>query len=173
MNSAEVKVYRNNLKEFIKFGVVGGSGVVVNSLILILTRKLFNAMGFGTYDVWLNLFGTQYNIRYFNLFVAIAFLGANLWNYQLNRWWTFKHSNQKSWLRGFLAFLGAGLVAFVITLLVNNALLHPGSPLALPRSIFDDSSGLRTRLYWANLIGVLVATPANFVINKLWAFRNK
>ncbi|MFW2211058.1 GtrA family protein [Corynebacterium amycolatum] len=56
----------------------------------------------------------------------------------------------------------------VITLLTN-----PTSPLALPVDIFDDSTGFRNRLYWANLIGVILGTPANFILNKIWAFRNR
>jgi hypothetical protein len=48
--------------------------------------------------------------------------------------------------------------------------MHPGSPLSLPPSIFDDSTGLRTRLYWAQLITVVIITPVSFVLNKLWTF---
>ncbi|HEY4598255.1 GtrA family protein, partial [Corynebacterium sp.] len=43
----------------------------------------------------------------------------------------------------------------------------------LPEHIFDNSTGLRTRSYWGNFIGVIVAVPANFLFNKLWTFRNK
>ena len=36
--------------------------------------------------------------------------------------------------------------------------------------MLDDSSGLRSRLYWGQLIVIAVVTPLGFVINKLWTF---
>ena len=51
-----------------------------------------------------------------------------------------------------------------------TVLLHPDSPLALPTSVLDDSTGLRTRLYWGQLIVIAVVTPLAFVLNKVWTF---
>jgi putative flippase GtrA len=48
--------------------------------------------------------------------------------------------------------------------------MHPSSPLALPASVLDDSTGFRTRLYWAQLIVIGVVMPLSFVLNKLWTF---
>ncbi len=48
--------------------------------------------------------------------------------------------------------------------------MHPGSALALPTDVLDDSTGFRTRLYWGQLIVILVVTPLSFVLNKLWTF---
>jgi hypothetical protein len=48
--------------------------------------------------------------------------------------------------------------------------MHPHSPIALSTSVFDDSTGFRTRLYWAQLIVIAVVTPLSFVLNKLWTF---
>jgi hypothetical protein len=48
--------------------------------------------------------------------------------------------------------------------------MNRGSILALPTGLLDDSSGLRTRLYWAQLIVIVVVTPLSFVLNKLWTF---
>jgi hypothetical protein len=42
--------------------------------------------------------------------------------------------------------------------------------MALPRGVLDDTSGFRTRLYWAQLIVIAVVTPLSFVLNKLWTF---
>jgi len=36
--------------------------------------------------------------------------------------------------------------------------------------VFDNSTGFRTRLYWAQLIVIAVTTPVSFVLNKLWTF---
>ena len=49
-------------------------------------------------------------------------------------------------------------------------LMHQGSPLALSTSVLDDSSGFRTRLYWAQLIVIGLVTPVSFVLNKVWTF---
>ena len=48
--------------------------------------------------------------------------------------------------------------------------MHPDSPIALPASVFDDSTGFRTRLYWAQLIVIGLVTPLSFVLNKVWTF---
>lgn len=54
---------------------------------------------------------------------------------------------------------------------VATLLMNPTSPIALSPVIFDDSSGLRTKFYWASAISIVVAMPVNFIINKVWTFR--
>ena len=49
--------------------------------------------------------------------------------------------------------------------------MNPTSPLHLPTDILDDSTGLRTKVYWASAISIIVAMPINFILNKLWTFR--
>ncbi len=49
--------------------------------------------------------------------------------------------------------------------------MHPHSPFVLPNEVFDGSSGLRTKVYWAQLIAVVLVTPVSFAINKIWTFR--
>lgn len=48
--------------------------------------------------------------------------------------------------------------------------MHPHSPIGLPSSVFDNSTGLRTKFYWAPLIQIAVTVPISFVLNKLWTF---
>jgi hypothetical protein len=48
--------------------------------------------------------------------------------------------------------------------------MHPHSPVSLPTDVFDDTTGLRNRLYWSQLIVIGVVTPLSFVLNKLWTF---
>ena len=69
--------------------------------------------------------------------------------------------------------MAVGVFGLLITLVVSTALVNPESPIALPHDIFDNSTGLRTRAYWGNFIGVILAVPANFLFNKLWTFRSK
>lgn len=162
-----------NTRQFIKFGIVGGSGVPVNLLVAFLSLKLSLALGGPDYHHALfSLPGTPFNIRGYHLFQAIAFFVANIWNYQLNRMWTFGNVEKRSWLRGFFPFLTTGLLALVVQMLVSTLLINPTSPIALP-AFLDDSSGLKNRFYWGQAISILVAMPVNFIINKLWAFKSR
>lgn len=159
------------MRQFLKFGLVGGTGVVVNTIIAIAVRKAGLELGVNEHDVFVNLLGTRWNIRWSHVYATIAFVFANVWNYQLNRSWTFRTDNRPNWFRQFIPFLLAGVSGWVVSLITITLLLNPTSPLALPTDFFDGSTGLRTPFYWANLIGVLLGTPANFIINKLWTFR--
>ena len=96
-------------------------------------------------------------------------LVANLWNFQLNRSWTFRSAG--AWWREYRAFLAVGILAQVLGLGLLTLLMHVHSPIALPRSVFDDSSFLLTRVYWAQLIMIAVVTPVSFLLNKFWTFR--
>lgn len=160
-------------RQFIKFGLVGGTGVIVNLIVVILARKAGLSLDTNEHDVFLNLFGTRWNIRYSHVYATLAFVVANIWNFQLNRSWTFRTEDRPNWFRQFFPFLFAGISALIVNLVVITLLTNPTSPLALPMDIFDDSTGFRNRLYWANLIGVILGTPANFILNKIWAFRNR
>ncbi|APT92821.1 membrane protein [Corynebacterium phocae] len=161
-----------NMGQFVKFGLVGGSGTLVNLAVAVLCKKLaWWTAQISEQDPVLNLFGTAFHIRWYHVFVTIAFVVANIWNYQLNRMWTFRSVNKVSWLRGFLPFLLTGIGALMVSLITMTLLMNPESPVGLPSDIFDNSTGLRTKFYWANAVSIVVAMPLNFVINKLWAFR--
>lgn len=163
---------RSTARQFLMFGIVGGSGTLVNLMVSVLAKKTADwSAGISEYDVFMNLLGTDYNIRWFNVFMAVAFLVANTWNYQLNRSWTFRGYPQRSWWRGFFPFLFTGIGAFLVSQVVATLLMNPESPIALSSQIFDDSTGLRTKFYWATAISIIVAMPVNFLVNKLWAFR--
>ena len=97
---------------------------------------------------------TDFNIRWYHVYSTIAFLVANLWNFQLNRLWTFRSARHSGWLREYLPFLTVGLLAQIVGLGILTLLMHPGSPFSLSPAFFDDSTGFRTRLYWAQLITI-------------------
>lgn len=153
--------------------MVGGSGVIVNLIVTVIVKKLGLEFGVTEHDPFVNLFGSQFHVRWYHVFATIAFVVANTWNYQLNRFWTFKSDYLVSWIRGFFPFLITGVGAFLVSLAVLTALMNTSFPLSLPDSIFDDSTGFRTKFYWAQMISILVAMPVNFVVNKIWAFRKK
>ena len=59
---------------------------------------------------------TDFNIRWYHVFSTIAFLVANLWNFQLNRLWTFRSAAHASWIREYLPFLAVGLLGQLVGL---------------------------------------------------------
>ena len=150
----------------IRFGLVGGSGVLANMITLIIVRKL----GPDEKSVFFDLPLTDFNIRWYHVFSTIAFLVANLSNFQLNRMYTFRSAKHSGWLREYLPFLAVGLIGQLVGLLILTALMHPGSFLSLPSTVLDDSTGFRTKFYWAQLISIAVVTPLSFVVNKIWTF---
>lgn len=158
--------HSHNWRLLFRFGLVGGSGVVVNLLTAIAVKKL----GPDEDGIFLGLPLTDFNIRWYHVFSTIAFLVANLWNFQLNRHWTFRSAAHASWLREYLPFLAVGLLGQLVGLGILTLLMHPASALSLPTSVFDDSTGFRTRFYWAQLITIGVVTPVSFVLNKIWTF---
>ena len=149
-----------------RFAVVGASGVLVNMVTLIAVKKLGPAFDQALVGIPL----TDFNLRWYHVYSTIAFLVANLWNFQLNRTWTFKSSRVAGWWREYWPFLAVGLGVQAIGLALLTLLLHPHSVLSLPSDVFDNSSGLRDRLYWAQLIVIALVTPLSFVLNKFWTF---
>lgn len=158
--------HRRNLGLLARFGVVGGSGVLVNLLTLVVLRR----WGPHFDDAVVALGSTGFNLRWYHVFSTIAFVVANLSNFQLNRTWTFRSSRVSGWWHEYWPFLAVGLAGQLAGLGLLTLLMHPESWLALPRDVLDDSTGLRTRLYWAQLLVIVVVTPLSFVLNKLWTF---
>ena len=158
--------HRHNWLLLLRFASVGASGVLVNMLVVIACNKL----GPDALGVAVDLPLTEFNVRRYHAYSTAAFLVANLWNFQVNRTWTFRSAAHAGWRSEYLPFLAVGLVGLLANLGVLTLLLHPGSPLALSPRVLDDSSGLRSRLYWGQLIAIGVVTPLSFVLNKVWTF---
>lgn len=158
--------HRHNWAQLVRFGMVGGSGALVNMLVVIILKKI----GPDYRDIFLDLPLTDYNVRWYHVIVTIAFLVANFWNFWINRRWTFRSSKHASWYAEYPPFLAVGAIGQVLSLGLITALIHSGSPLSLPDQVFDDSTGFRTKLYWAQLISIVLVTPVTYVTNKLWTF---
>jgi putative flippase GtrA len=158
--------YRRNAAQFGRFAVVGASGVVVNLAVVVLLKR----MGPHPEDPILALSPTAFHVRWYHVYSTVAFLVANLWNFQLNRMWTFRSGKHAGWWREYWPFLAVGMLGQALGLVLLTLLMHHGSPIALPTDPLDDTTGLRTRLYWAQLIVIAVVTPLSFVLNKLWTF---
>jgi putative flippase GtrA len=149
-----------------RFALVGASGVLVNLFVAIMCKKL----GPDVNGIFIDLPFTDFNVRWYHAYSTIAFLVANLWNFELNRLWTFRSSKHAGWAREYFPFLTVGILAQIVGLGILTLLMHPYSPLSLPATIFDDSTGFRTRFYWAQLITIAIVTPISFLLNKLWTF---
>ncbi|MBC2934113.1 GtrA family protein [Nocardioides sp. zg-1228] len=158
--------HRRNVGLLARFGVVGASGVLVNLLTLVVLRRL----GPHFDDAVVAIGSSGFNLRWYHVYSTIAFLVANLSNFQLNRTWTFKSSGAAPWWREYWPFFVVGVGCQVVGLALLTLLMHPHSPIGLSRELLDDSSGLRNRLYWAQLIVITLVTPLSFVVNKLWTF---
>ncbi len=164
--------HRDSMGQFIRFGIVGALGVLVNLLVAFAAKKIAPLIWASAHEnnVFLPIPGTPYNIRWFLVFSMLAFVVANLFNYQLNRVWSFKSSRHDSWIKEFGQFFMVGLLAQCIGMVLEQALMHSNSPIGLPDSVFDGSSGLRTKWYWAHLIMICVTIPISFLLNKFWTF---
>ena len=162
--------YGKTLGQFIKFGFVGGSGVLVNMLVLVIMNKLNGGSQNAQNIIW-SIPNTPYNVRFTAIGWIVPFLVANLWNFQLNRWWTFKSSKHAGWWREFWPFLAVGSVAAAVGLALKLLMTNPTSPLYLPEPYFNEARGLQSREYWSQLIAIMLTLPINFLVNKFWTFR--
>lgn len=97
-------IARKGIRQFVKFGIVGFSGLLVN---LVLFTVLQHVVPNHSAPL-------QYNVIY-----SIGFLAGAVSNYFLNRSWTFKsnaHAGRES-----LQFITVSVVALIVGLLVSAA----------------------------------------------------
>ena len=113
---------------------------------------------------------TEFNVRWYHAYSTIAFLVANLWNFELNRLWTFRSAKHSGWFREYFPFLTVGILGQIVGLGILTLLMHPNSIFSLSSTFFDNSTGFRTRFYWAQLITIAIITPLSFLLNKFWTF---
>src|SRR5699024_10204888 len=133
--------YRNGARQFLMFGIVGGSGMVVN---MIVTVVMNNANG-GTQNAQDILFpfpGTEFNFRFTTLVWIVAFLVANLYNFLLNRHWTFGKGHKAPFWHEFWPFLLVGSVAAAAGIFIKLTFTNPTSPLYLPEPLWHEDAGI-------------------------------
>lgn len=98
---------RRGVRQFVKFGIVGASGFVVNLVIFTALQKIVpNPTAAGPY----------YAIY------SVAFLSGGVSNYFLNRIWTFRSSGHPA--REGVQFLSVSVLALLVGLAVS-ALVAP------------------------------------------------
>lgn len=96
---------RRGVRQFVKFGIVGASGFLVNLIIFTLLQRL----------VPRHAEPAQYYIIY-----TIAFLSGGISNYYFNRVWTFRSSGHA--FREGSQFLTVSIIALCVGLIVSAAI---------------------------------------------------
>ena len=165
-----VQRHGHSIRQFLKFGIVGGSGVLVNMAVNIAMNKL-NGGSVNAQNILWAIPGTRWNIRFTLLAWFVPFVVANVWNFQLNRWWTFQSQKVTGWWKEFWPFFVVGSVAMLVGALLKVLMTNPTTPFYLPGPWFHEEKGIRSREYWSQLIAIFLTLPINFVVNKLWTFK--
>jgi putative flippase GtrA len=137
---------RRGVRQFVKFGVVGASGFVVNFAIFTLLQRVVP-----NHSATL-----QYNVIY-----SIAFLSGGVSNYFLNRAWTFRSTGHVG--REGLAFMAVSVLALAVGLIVSAVI----APWAVPFAGHTFGHGHFT-WFVSTVAGIVV----NFFVNKYWTFRS-
>ncbi|MBR4229781.1 MAG: GtrA family protein [Bacteroidales bacterium] len=136
--------------KFVKFGIVGASGMVVDFGVLYLMRNVA-----GLPDLWAN---------------TISFTAAATSNYFLNRIWTFR-SHEKQVGVEYAKFL----LVSVIGLGINNGVLLLSS--LLWPELYNGTISLLGKnievFYLFKLLAIAITTLWNFFGNMLFTFRKK
>jgi putative flippase GtrA len=153
-----------SVKQFLKFALVGISGVVVNLVVFTLTVLLWLAVAGDLHSLAdVRHFGSEIVVKHTGDIARAAGYLANLCgfvvsvftNYYLNRWWTFRSGNPVA--RELPKFFTVSVVAYAGNLTVFW-LCHAQIGLSLLVS---------------QLLAIVTVMPVNFVANKLWSFREQ
>jgi dolichol-phosphate mannosyltransferase len=129
-------------RRFLKFGIVGGSGIVVNLGLLYAGREyLFNQVQ----PIELRL----------NLALAVAIFFATLNNFFWNRLWTWADRNANHHRHIVVQFGQYGLACWVSIVL---------------QAIFTNLLAPHFYFLVANLIAIAVTSVLNFILNDIWTF---
>ena len=95
---------RRGVRQFVKFGIVGASGFIVNLVVFTLLQRL---------DPLHN------ETLHYNVLYSISFLAGGVSNYWLNRIWTFRSTGHA--VREGAQFLTVSVIALVVGLVVSAA----------------------------------------------------
>jgi putative flippase GtrA len=152
-----------SLRQFVRFCVVGGSGVIVNLVVftlvlvfwLVATGHIHSAHELATavhgLVVKKNTAGVPSGAAY--LANAGGFVVSVMSNYYLNRRWTFRSTKEVA--RELPKFFTVSVIAYAGQLAIFWLLREQVHVAPIP----------------SQLIAIVFVMPINFVANKLWSFR--
>jgi len=135
---------------YVKFGIVGASGTVVNLVVLYIGREYLFAS-----------FEGHGNKPYVSLALAIAV--ATLNNFTWNRLWTWADR---------AALPAAGAPAMPLSLQFAQYALASWFGIALQYAL---TLWMSTTLHYmlANVVAIVIASVSNFLANDYWTFRRR
>ncbi len=143
--AAALALRRIATPRFLKFGLVGAAGVVVNQGVLYLAQvHVLHVAHVQTRADWLQL----------NAALALAILLATLNNFIWNRAWTWadRPRDGKGWLTQFGQYVLACWVSIVLQMVLTNLLAR------------------HLEVFAANLAAIVLTSALNFLLNDIWAF---
>lgn len=129
-------------RRFLKFGIVGSSGIVVNQGVLYLGREFL-------------FMGVQPDELRLNLALALAIFFATLNNFIWNRKWTWADRTANHHRHFIVQFGQYGLACWV-----SIALQFLFTNLLAPHFYF----------MVANFIAIVLTSVLNFILNDIWTF---
>jgi putative flippase GtrA len=137
---------RRGVRQFVKFGVVGASGFIVNLVIFTLLQRVIPN----------HAAPLQYNVIY-----SVAFLSGGVSNYFLNRAWTFRSTGHVG--KEGLSFMAVSVMALIVGLILSAVI----APWPVP---FSDHEFGHGHLTW--FVSTVAGIVVNFFVNKYWTFRS-
>lgn len=170
MTNIKMANSKNELINFFRFGIIGGLGTIVNTLVFIVLVKISTILEVQNTRPLFSLPINDFYFRIVHIYIIVAFLVANIFNYSLNSRFNFSGRNKLS-SNGAIKFLIIGVVACFVQIYIFSKLSQPGL-FQLPTTFFDNSSGLRNIQYWSHIISILLVFPVNFIGNSIWTFRS-
>ena len=133
-------------KRFLKFGIVGASGVAVNLAFVWLGLEVMRELEEATRNAFASALG-----------IAVSVIS----NFVLNDLWTWGDREKGVRKRDLAARFGAYCLASGAAVMIQY-----GCAQVLSQA-FD------WNLYLAQLIGIILGMALNFVVNNRWTFRNR
>lgn len=165
------KILTPEQRRFVKFAIVGGSGVFVNVGVVWIVRRLID----GTFPAVLDLgaLGRPAGASVESaIAIALGIVVSIFTNFVINDRWTWG-DRDKSNPGGFVArclrfYLTNGIAAslqLIVSMLTLRFWPFEGAPLGL------DPETLRA--VGSSVVGIAVATPLNYLVNNVWTFRDR
>jgi len=150
--------HSKELRRFLRFGVVGIIGSVVDFAVLNLMKLVFESAGLGV--------GWSQRISPHQVQLAaantISFAAAVLSNFTWNRLWTFPESRQRPLGRQLAQYAVVNVIGWGI----NTVLL-----LTMDRYVFQAFVSPRLSYNLAKAFAIAVVLFWNFGVNRVWTYR--